>query len=270
MKITHYQPYNFYKNGFYIDDDDNVGRLLMMSDDDFINHSLSEIENEALEHGFIIKKYIGNEYDKILKFIEKNYPTDIAEKSMFYFYPFLHYGFTIVAEFDGNIAGCMLNSGFQSISNINFSQRLMVDQNMRNRHIGELIVRYCFLIAFHNKANYNSGVIRLNNQPSLQLALNKLGMVINNIETLLNIQFVNVSIPLRKQNLVNSIIDLEKVNQYINSSKSEFDYQLIQQTDYEGIKKAYQQGFIVIALLKAGTVNDSNQLFAIPKTMISE
>ena len=244
---------------------------------DFINNSLRLIESKFSSQNLLFRKAENTDIINLEKFIQYRYSCfspEIAEEiSKYDLYRFINFGHGLILEDSSSkILACLFEVGYNTPDKTSYTLRLGVDDILKGKNIGKLLIEYSSLLAMKNGSLTKRGLLDLTNFSSAVILLNKIGWIcdgfykdLTGLGTCFNIVF-----PLRMDSFYNNRIDDQKLQLFLKESKSEIDFKIVPYFDVESLDKIYSsEDFKIIYLLRGGLFTERNSFLAIPSDKLN-
>jgi hypothetical protein len=238
----------------------------------FINYHLDVIKNLLNADGLIFRLAKNDDIIKLEEFIQYRYACftpEIAEEiSKYDLYRFINFGHGLLIEnSDNKILACLFEAGYDTTDRMSYTLRLGVDDVLKGRNIGKLLIEYSSLLAMKRGSKTKRGLLDLTNFSSTVILVNKIGWMcdgfypeLTGLGTCFNIVF-----PLSIEGFISNRIDPKKLELFLKSAKHEIDYKIIPYYDIDRISEMYlQKEFRIVYLLRGGFHTDRNSFLALP------
>lgn len=239
---------------------------LQMSEEEFIENSLHDIDREINQHGLSFRRATKEDIYDLMDFIAVRYRADLKDEvSPYDIYRFIEYGHGIVVENGENkIRGCLFEVGYQTPDMVSYSVRLGISRKLKGKGLGRQITNYSCLLAMKRGSLVKKGLIDFDNHVNLYIQLNKNGWMAENFYP--DIQGLGscftACLPLSKEGMLTNKIDNQKLVNFVKKGKNGIDYKLVDINDIETVTNLYQENnFKVIALVKEGLISNEKQFF---------
>lgn len=239
---------------------------------DFIARSLSIIEQAIVGKNLIFRRATIADIEELFTFIKTRYPLDIAEEiSTYDIYRFITFGHGLVVQTQqGTIVACLFEAGYDTPDRTSYTLRLAVDPVLSGLNIGQGLIEYSCLLAMKRGSKVKRGLLDLENFPSAHILINKVGWIAEAFYpdlAPLGTCFT-ICLPLHKRGFLQNRVNISALPQYVSQKKEDKDFIIAPAHNIEYIDQAYKQHFRVIAYIKKGIVNDHDNFFLVPASVL--
>jgi hypothetical protein len=241
------------------------------NNDMFINYHLDIIEKQLQVDGLVFRFANNDDIIKLEDFIQYRYACftpEIAEEiSKYDLYRFINFGHGLLIEnSDRKILACLFESGYDTPDRMSYTLRLGVDDILKGRNIGKLLLEYSSLLAMKRGSKTKRGLLDLTNFSSTVILINKIGWMcdgfypdLTGLGTCFNIVF-----PLSVEGFMSNRIDPKKLELFFKSAQQNIDYKIIPYYEMDMISEIYlKKEFRIVYLLRAGFHTERNSFLAL-------
>jgi hypothetical protein len=246
-------------------------QLLGLSKDDFVNETIKDLENAAAKHNLSYRVADKQDIYAINEFIESRYiRLEGNELSPYDYYRFIKYGHCLLLEHNHTIKGVVFEIAYDTPEKTSYPLRLVLDDSIKGFDFGRQVVLYLSMLAIKRGARVNRSVISFDNYKSLFIQVNKQGWILTGYNPQIKglTPYFEACLPLSKHGILSNKIDLTKVLKFIEENKEEKDYKLISVNDSKGLQKAFNNDFVMVAMISKGLAGNQETYFALPKQTI--
>lgn len=237
----------------------------------FIDYHLGRIEKLLSVDGLVFRFANNEDIETLEVFIQYRYACftpEIAEEiSKYDLYRFINFGHGLLIEnSERKILACLFEVGYDTEDRMSYTLRLGVDDILKGKNIGKLLLEYSSLIAMKRGSRTKRGLLDLTNFSSTVILVNKIGWMcdgfypdLTGLGTCFNIVF-----PLSIEGFTSNRIDPNKLENFLKTAKLDFDYKIIPYYEVDKITELYlQKEFRIVYLLRAGFHTERNSFFAL-------
>lgn len=239
---------------------------------DFIATSLQSIEQAIVGKNLIFRRATVADIEQLFAFIKTRYPLEIAEEiSTYDIYRFITFGHGfVVQEPHGSVVACLFEVGYDTPDRTSYTLRLAVDPVLSGLNIGQALIEYSCLLAMKRGSKVKRGLLDLENFPSAHILINKVGWIAEAFYpdlAPLGTCFT-ICLPLDKRGFLQNRVNISALPLYMANKKEDKDYIIAPAHSIEYIDQAYKDNFRVIAYIKKGVVNQHDNFFLVPASVL--
>jgi N-acetylglutamate synthase and related acetyltransferases len=233
----------------------------------FISAYKEHINGKFINQNLYLRLAANKDIPAIEELITRCYPPEALRDSNPYdFYRFINFGHGLLVETkQKQLIGCLFEEAYDTPDKTSYSLRLAIDDHVKSKDLGTLLVEYSTLLAMERGSKVKRGLLKTDNFISAHILINKLGWVCDGFHN--DLDWIGpsftINIPLTIDNFVLNRIDPNKLVNYLHKLEKGKDYLLADWDDNEGLQNIFESGkYIIIALLKPGLFKNNKYQFA--------
>ncbi len=239
----------------------------------FISRYKKNIDDYFKKNGFHSRPGTIKDTGKLNNFIRKSYEVFgeavVNDVSPYDIYRFAKFGNATILEDNQNLlVGCIFEIGYDTPDRTSYTIRLAIDQDIKGKNMGLLLLEYSCLLAMERGSMVKRGLMETYNLASCNILVNKIGWICDGFEKDLDCGIDNgftVSLPLTPEGFTSNRIDNDKLLHFIKHHKAEKDFMLINTDDIDKINDIYEKNtFWVVAVIRKAQISEQDRFFALP------
>jgi len=228
----------------------------------FVNSYKQYIKDTIKTQGLCLRLAVNDDILAVDELIKRCYPpAALRDSNPYDYYRFITYGHGLIVETnEKKVIGCLFEEGYDTPDRTSYSLRLAIDDTIKTKDIGTLMVEYSTLLALERGSKIKRGLLVTDTFISAHILINKLGWICESFHADMKWiapSFV-INIPLTIEQFAYNRIDMDRLINHLTTIKEGTDFRLVDYNDFTGLEELFTKNdFIISAMLWPGAFNNN-------------